>query len=50
MLAFTRDCVAFVPTVVMTIVDTVTTEEEQKKAKEICKSLGAALRIRPYEA
>ena len=50
MLAFTRDCVAFVPTVVMTIVDTVTTEEEQKKAREICESLGAHLRIRPYEA
>ena len=50
MLAFTRDCVAFVPTVMMTIVDTVTTEEEQKKAKEICNTIGATLRIRPYEA
>ena len=50
MLVFTRDCVAFVPTVMMTVVDTVTTEEEQKKAKEICDAIGATLRIRPYES
>lgn len=49
MLAFTRDCVSFVPTVMMTVVDTVTSEDEQKKAKEICDAIGATLRIRPYE-
>lgn len=35
--------------VVMTIVDTVTTLDEQKKAKQICDELGVALRIRPLE-
>ena len=49
MLAFTGDCVAFVPSVMMTVVDTVTTKEEQQKARAICASLGATLRIRPYE-
>ncbi len=46
---FTKDCVEFVPNVVMTVVDVVTSKEEQQKAKEICESLGATLRIRPYE-
>ncbi len=35
--------------VVMTIVDTVTTLDEQKKAKQICDELGVTLRIRPLE-
>lgn len=35
--------------VVMTIVDTVTTLEEQKQTKQICDDLGVALRIRPLE-
>lgn len=35
--------------VVMTIVDTVTTLDEQKKAKQICDELGVVLRIRPLE-
>ena len=35
--------------VVMTIVDTVTTIDEQKKAKQICDELGVTLRIRPLE-
>ena len=46
---FTKDCVKYVPNVVMTVVDVVTSKEEQEKAKEICDSLGATLRIRPYE-
>ncbi len=49
MLAFTKDCVSYVPKVVMTVVDVVTSAQEQAKAKEICDSIGATLRIRPFE-
>lgn len=49
MLKFTKECTHFVPQVVMTVVDVVTTPEEQEKCREICDSLGAVLRIRPYE-
>lgn len=49
MLAFAKDCTKYVPNVVMTVVDKVTTKEEQEKSKEICDSLGVKLRVRPYE-
>ena len=49
MLSFTKDCVKYVPSVVMTVVDTVTSKAEQEKSREICESLGATLRIRPLE-
>lgn len=49
MLDFTRDCTKYVPNVIMTVVDVVTSKEEQEKSKEICKLVGATLRIRPYE-
>lgn len=49
MLEFTKDCVQFVPNVVMTVVDKVTSPEEQARCREICERLGARLRIRPYE-
>ena len=49
MLKFTKDCTAYVPNVVMTVVDVVTTKEEQELCKKICESVGATLRIRPYE-
>lgn len=49
MLKFTKDCTKFVPNVVMTVVDVVTTPEEQEKSRKICEQLGATLRIRPYE-
>ena len=49
MLAFTKECVKYVPSVVMTVVDVVTSTEEQAKCKAICDSLGATLRIRPFE-
>jgi radical SAM enzyme (TIGR04100 family) len=49
MLEFTKDCVNFVPNVVMTVVDVVTSPEEQEKSRKICKELGATLRIRPFE-
>lgn len=49
MLRFTRDCVAYVPNVVMTVVDVVTSPGEQERCREICEELGATLRVRPYE-
>lgn len=49
MLKFTKDCVDYVPNVVMTVVDVVTSPEEQEQSRKICESLGATLRIRPYE-
>ena len=50
MLRFTKECTAFVPNVVMTVVDVVTTPEEQERCREICASLGATLRVRPFES
>ncbi len=50
MLAFTKDCTSYVPQVIMTVVDVVTSPEEQEKSRHICQSLGATLRIRPYES
>lgn len=49
MLRFTKDCTNYVPHVVMTVVDVVTTKEEQDICRKICESVGATLRVRPYE-
>ena len=49
MLSFTKECTKYVPNVIMTVVDEVTSKEEQKKSREICESIGAKLRVRPYE-
>ena len=49
MLKFTRDCTQYVPKVMMTVVDVVTTPEEQELSRKICELVGATLRIRPYE-
>ncbi len=49
MLKFTEDCVQYVPHVVMTVVDVVTSPEEQEQCRRICESIGATLRVRPYE-
>ena len=49
MLAFTKECTKYVPNVVMTVVDVVTSKEEQAKCQDICDSVGATLRIRPFE-
>lgn len=49
MLSFTKDCTAYVPNVVMTIVDVVTSAEEQERCRRICESVGATLRIRAFE-
>lgn len=50
MLKFTADCVSYVPHVVMTVVDVVTSPEEQERCRRICESVGATLRVRPYES
>ena len=49
MLKFTEECVKYVPHVVMTVVDVVTSPEEQERCRRICESVGATLRVRPYE-
>lgn len=49
MLNFTKDCSKYVPNVVMTVVDFVTSKEEQEICGKICESVGAILRVRPYE-
>ena len=46
---YAKDCTSYVPNVVMTVVDQVTTLEEQQKCKEICDNIGVTLRVRPYE-
>ena len=49
MLSFAKDCTKYVPEVIMTIVDVVTSKEEQAACQKICESIGATLRVRPYE-
>ena len=49
MLSFAKDCTEYVKEVVMTVVDVVTSKEEQERSREICESVGATLRVRPYE-
>lgn len=50
MLRFTEEAAKVVPQVMMTVVDQVTTPEEQARAAEICARLGAKLRVRPLES
>lgn len=50
MLRFTKECTEYVPNVIMTVVDVVTSKEEQERCREICEALGATLRVRPYES
>ena len=50
MLAFAKDCVSYVPEVVMTVVDVVTSKEDQELSRQICDSIGVKLRVRPYES
>jgi TatD family-associated radical SAM protein len=49
MLDFAVHCKEYVPQVVLTIVDHVTSAEDIEKCREICESRGLALRVRPYE-
>ena len=50
MVDFAKDCRAFVPDVVMTVVDEpVTTPEKQAECRRIVAAIGVRLRVRPYE-
>lgn len=49
MLDFAQHCTAYVPKVVMTVVDQVTSPAEQEEAARICARIGATLRVRPFE-
>lgn len=50
MLDFAKDCVNYVPHVVMTVVgEPVTTAEKQERCRKLCEELGVTLRVRPYE-
>lgn len=49
MLCFTKACTESVPHVVMTVVDVVTSPEEQEKSRLLAESLGARLRVRAFE-
>ena len=49
MLSFAKDCTEYVKEVIMTVVDVVTSKEEQERSRNICESIGAKLRVRPYE-
>lgn len=51
MLAYAKTCAAVVPKVVMTVVDEpVTSKANQEKCRAIAESLGATLRVRPFES
>lgn len=49
MLAFAQHCKAYVPNVVLTVVDQVESPEEIAKCRKICEDRGLTLRVRPYE-
>lgn len=49
MLAFARECVKYVPRVVLTTVATTLTAEQEAACAEICREIGATYRIRAYE-
>ena len=48
MLDFTRRATAYVPTVMMTIVNKDKTPEEIQRCRNMAEELGAVLRIREY--
>ena len=48
MLQFARDCTRYVPHVVFTTVETTLTPKEEDQCREICRSVGAQYRIRPW--
>ena len=51
MLKFTQEAAALLPSVVMTVVgEPVTSLEKQARCRKIAESLGARLRVRPYES
>lgn len=50
MLKFAQEATAYVPEVVMTVVDEpVTSKDKQARCRAICNGLGVRLRVRPFE-
>ncbi len=49
MLDFAKEAAQYVPKVVLTTVDTTLTHEEEEECAAICREIGAAYRIRPWE-
>lgn len=49
LLRFAAEAVKYVPEVVLSTVATTITPEEEERCREICNSIGARYRIRPYE-
>lgn len=49
MLDFAKKCIQYIPHVVMTTVSTTISHEEEQECAEICRSIGAEYRIRPWE-
>lgn len=49
MIAFAKEAVQYVPTVVMTTVETTITKDEEAQCQTICDEVGAKYRIRPWE-
>ncbi len=50
MLDFAREAKQYVPHVILTVVDQVTSKEEQEESQRICDSIGVTLRVRPLES
>ena len=49
LLSFAKDCVRYVPKVVLSTVATTLTADEEAECAEIARSIGATYRIRPFE-
>ena len=49
LLSFARDCVRYVPKVVLSTVATTLTADEEARCAEIASEIGAVYRIRPFE-
>lgn len=50
MISFAKKCVAAIPNVVLTTVDTTISHEEEEECRQLCESIGATYRIRPWES
>lgn len=49
MIDFAKECVKYVPKVVMSTVETTISHEDEQACRKICEEIGATYRIRPWE-
>ncbi len=49
LLSFAKECVRYVPNVVLTTVDTTLTKEQEAHCAALCRAIGAKYRIRAWE-